>query len=93
MNNKYRLATIIRNDNYLDKIKIDIANHIYSYDTMLIAIQINLNNFNHLNRKNVIEVFKSRDENGIVENVKWKKLHGSFKKVYKKYKKGLDLVS
>ena len=92
LNNKYRLATIIRNDNYLGKIKIDIANHIYSYDTMPIAIQINLNNFNHLNKKNVIEVFKSRDRNGIVENVKWEKFHGSFKKVYKKYKKGLELT-
>ena len=30
---------------------------------------INLNNFNHLNKKNIKEVFKSRDDNGVVENV------------------------
>ena len=56
------------------------------------AIQINLNNFNNLNKKNVKEVFKSRDENGTVENVKWEKYHLSFKKVYKKYKDGLELT-
>ena len=91
LNNKYSLATIIRNDDYLDKIKIDISNKNYTYENMPKAIQINLNNFNHLNKKNVKEVFKSRDENGVVENVKWEKYHLSFKKVYKKYKKGLEL--
>ena len=64
----------------------------YTYDTMPKAIQINLNNFNHLNKKNVKEVFKSRDENGVVENVKWEKYHLSFLQVYKKYKKGLELT-
>ena len=54
--------------------KVDISNHTYTYDTMPKAIQINLNNFNHLNKNNVIEVFKSRDENGVVENVKWEKI-------------------
>ena len=92
LNNKYSLATIIRNDDYLDKIKIDICNNMYTYDTMPKAIQINLNNFNHLNKKNVKEVFKSRDENGVVENVKWEKYHLSFLQVYKKYKKGLELT-
>ena len=92
LNNKYSLATIIRNDDYLDKIKIDISNNMYTYDTMPKAIQINLNNFNHLNKKNVKEVFKSRDENGVVENVKWEKYHLSFPQVYKKYKKGLELT-
>ena len=92
LNNKYSLATIIRNDDYLDKIKIDISNNMYTYDTMPKAIQINLNNFNHLNKKNVKEVFKSRDENGVVENVKWEKYHLSFLQVYKKYKKGLELT-
>ena len=91
LNNKYSLATIIRNDDYLDKIKIDISNKNYTYENMPKAIQINLNNFNHLNKKNVKEVFKSRDENGVVENVKWEKYHISFKKVYKKYKKGIEL--
>ena len=56
------------------------------------AIQINLNNFNNLNKINVKEVFKSRDENGVVENVKWEKYHLSFLKVYAKYKKGLELT-
>ena len=56
------------------------------------AIQINLNNFNHLNKKNVKEVFKSRDENGVVENVKWEKYHLSFLQVYAKYKKRLVLT-
>ena len=92
LNNKYSLATIIRNDNYLDKIKIDISNKNYSYNNMSKAIQINLNNFNHLNKKNVKEVFKSRDKNGVVENVKWEKYHLSFLQVYKKYKKGLELT-
>ena len=92
LNNKYSLATIIRNDNYLDKIKIDISNKNYSYNNMSKAIQINLNNFNHLNKKNVKEVFKSRDENGVVEDVKWEKYHLSFLQVYKKYKKGLELT-
>ena len=92
LNNKYSLATIIRNDNYLDKIKIDISNKNYSYNNMPKAIQINLNNFNHLNKKNVKEVFKSRDENGVVEDVKWEKYHLSFLQVYKKYKKGLELT-
>ena len=64
----------------------------YTYDTMPKAIQINLNNFNHLNKKNVKEVFKSRDENGVVENVKWEKYHLSFPQVYRKYKKGLELT-
>ena len=91
LNNKYSLATIIRNDNYLDKVKTDIANNMYTYETMPMAIQINLNNFNHLNRKNAIEVFKSRDKNGVVEEVKWKKYHISFRKIYKKYKRGLEL--
>ena len=91
LNNKYSLATIIRNDDYLDKIKIDISNKNYTYENMPKAIQINLNNFNHLNKKNVKEVFKSRDENGVVENVKWEKYHLSFLQVYKKYKKGLEL--
>ena len=91
LNNRYSLATIIRNDDYLDKIKIDISNKNYTYENMPKAIQINLNNFNHLNKKNVKEVFKSRDENGVVESVKWEKYHLSFKKVYKKYKKGLEL--
>lgn len=91
LNNKYSLATIIRNDNYLDKIKIDISNKNYTYNNMPKAIQINLNNFNHLNKNNVKEVFKSRDENGVVENVKWEKYHLSFLQVYKKYKKGLEL--
>ena len=91
LNNKYSLATIIRNDNYLDKVKTDIANHMYTYKTMPMAIQINLNNFNHLNRKNAIEVFKSRDKNGVVEKVKWEKYHISFRKIYKKYKRGLEL--
>ena len=92
LNNKYSLALIIRNDNYLDKIKVDISNHTYTYDTMPKAIQINLNNFNHLNKNNVIEVFKSRDENGVVENVKWEKYHLSFLQVYAKYKKRLVLT-
>ena len=92
LNNKYSLATIIRNDDYLDKIKIDISNNMYTYENMHKAIQINLNNFNHLNKKNVKEVFKSRDENGVVENVKWEKYHLSFLQVYKKYKKGLELT-
>ena len=91
LNNRYSLATIIRNDDYLDKIKIDISNKNYTYENMPKAIQINLNNFNHLNKKNVKEVFKSRDENGVVENVKWEKYHLSFLQVYKKYKKGLEL--
>ena len=91
LNNKYSLVTLIRNDEYLDKIKIDVSNKNYTYDNMPKAIQINLNNFNHLNKKNVVEVFKPRDENGVVENVKWEKYHISFKKVYKKYKKGLEL--
>ena len=91
LNNRYSLAIINRNDNYLDKVKIDISNKNYSYNNMSKAIQINLNNFNHLNKKNIKEVFKSRDENGVVENVKWEKYHISFKKVYKKYKKGLEL--
>ena len=92
LNNRYSLALIIRNDNYLDKVKIDISNHMYTYETMPMAIQINLNNFNHLNMKNTIELFKSRDKNGVVEDVKWKKYHISIKKVYKKYKKGLELT-
>ena len=92
LNNKYSLATIIRNDDYLDKIKIDISNNMYTYENMPKAIQINLNNFNHLNKKNVKEVFKSRDENGVVENVKWEKYHLSFPQVYRKYKKGLELT-
>ena len=92
LNNKYSLALIIRNDNYLDKIKIDISNKNYTYDNMPKAIQINLNNFNHLNKKNVKEVFKSRDENGVVENVKWEKYHLSFLQVYAKYKKRLVLT-
>ena len=92
LNNKYSLALIIRNDNYLDKIKVDISNKNYTYNNMPKAIQINLNNFNHLNKNNVIEVFKSRDENGVVENVKWEKYHLSFLQVYKKYKKGLELT-
>ena len=92
LNNKYSLATIIRNDDYLDKIKIDISNNMYTYENMPKAIQINLNNFNHLNKKNVKEVFKSRDENGVVENVKWEKCHLSFPQVYRKYKKGLELT-
>ena len=91
LNNRYSLAIINRNDNYLDKVKIDISNKNYSYNNMSKAIQINLNNFNHLNKKNIKEVFKSRDENGVVENVKWEKYHISFKKVYKKYKKGIEL--
>ena len=91
LNNKYSLATIIRNDDYLDKIKIDISNKNYTYENMPKAIQINLNNFNHLNKKHVKEDFKSRDENGVVESVKWEKYHLSFKKVYKKDKKGLEL--
>ena len=91
LNNRYSLALIIRNDNYLDKVKIDISNHMYTYEIMPMAIQINLNDFNHLNKKNIIEVFKSRDKNGVVEDVKWKKYHISFKKIYKKYKKGLEL--
>ena len=92
LNNKYSLALIIRNDNYLDKVKIDISNHMYTYERVPKAIQINLNNFNHLNKKNVIEVFKSRDENGVVENVNWEKYHISFLQAYKKYKKGLELT-
>ena len=92
LNNRYSLATIIRNDDYLDKIKIDISNKNYTYENMPKAIQINLNNFNHLNKKNVKEVFKSRDENGVVENVKWEKYHLSFPQVYRKYKKGLELT-
>ena len=92
LNNRYSLALIQRNDNYLDKIKIDISNKNYTYNNMPKAIQINLNNFNHLNKKNVKEVFKSRDENGVVENVKWEKYHLSFLQVYKKYKKGLELT-
>ena len=92
LNNNYSSALIIRNDNYLDKIKIDISNKNYSYDNMPKAIQINLNNFNHLNKKNIKEVFKSRDDNGVVENVKWEKYHISFRKIYKKYKKGLELT-
>ena len=92
LNNRYSLATIIRNDDYLDKIKIDISNKNYTYDNMPKAIQINLNNFNHLNKKNVKEVFKSRDENGVVENVKWEKYHLSFLQVYAKYKKRLVLT-
>ena len=91
LNNKYSLALIIRNDNYFDKAKIAVSNINYTYSNMPKVIQINLNNFNHLNKKNVVEVFKSRDENGVVENVKWEKYHISFKKVYKKYKKGLEL--
>ena len=92
LNNRYSLALIQRNDNYLDKIKIDISNKNYTYNNMPKAIQINLNNFNHLNKKNVKEVFKSRDENGVIENVKWEKYHLSFLQVYKKYKKGLELT-
>ena len=92
LNNRYSLATIIRNDNYLDKVKIDISSKNYTYNNMPMAIQINLNNFNHLNKKNEIEVFKSRDENGVVENVKWEKFHLSFLQAYKKYKKGLKLT-
>ena len=92
LNNKYSLALIRRNDNYLDKVKIDISNHMYTYERVPNAIQINLNNFNHLNKKNVIEVFKSRDENGVVENVNWEKYHISFLQAYKKYKKGLELT-
>ena len=64
----------------------------YTYENMPKAIQINLNNFNHLNKKNVKEVFKSRDENGVVENVKWEKYHLSFLQVYAKYKKRLVLT-
>ena len=92
LNNKYSLALIIRNDNYLDKMKVDISNHTYTYYTMPKAVQINLNNFNHLNKNNVIEVFKSRDEHGVVENVKWEKYHLSFLQAYAKYKKGLVLT-
>ena len=92
LNNKYSLATIIRNDNYLDKIKIDISNRNYTYNNMPKAIQINLNNFNNLNKKNVKEVFKSRDENGTIENIKWEKYHLSFLQAYAKYKKGLELT-
>ena len=92
LNNRYSLALIQRNDNYLNKIKIEISNKNYTYNNMPKAIQINLNNFNHLNKKNVKEVFKSRDKNGVVENVKWEKYHLSFLQVYKKYKKGLELT-
>lgn len=59
---------------------------------MLIAVQINLNNFNTLNKKGEIAIFKSRDEYGIIESVKWIKFHISFLKVKKKYKKGLKLT-
>ena len=45
LNNKHSSAIIIRNDNYLDKVKTDISNHMYTYETMPKAIQINLNNF------------------------------------------------
>ena len=73
--------------------KVDISNQTYTYNTMPKAVQINLNNFNHLNKKNVKEVFKSRDEHGVVENVKWEKYHLSFLQAYKlNTGKGLELT-
>ena len=62
-----------------------------SYQNMPVFIQINLNNFNKFNRFRDIAVFKSRDEDGVVETLKWEKYHLSYKKALRKYLNGKKL--
>ena len=91
LNDSLKDGLIDRNDNYFDKIKVSILKMSESYQNMPVFIQINLNNFNKFNRFRDIAVFKSRDEDGVVETFKWEKYHLSYKKALRKYLNGKKL--
>ena len=91
LNDSLKEGLIDRNDNYFDKIKVSILKMSESYQNMPVFIQINLNNFNKFNRFRDIAVFKSRDEDGVVETLKWEKYHLSYKKALRKYLNGKKL--
>ena len=91
LNDSLKDGLIDRNDNYFDKIKVSILKMSESYQNMPVFIQINLNNFNKFNRFRDIAVFKSRDEDGVVETLKWEKYHLSYKKALRKYLNGKKL--
>ena len=91
LNDSLKDGLIDRNDNYFDKIKVSILKMSESYQNMPVFIQINLNNFNKFNKFRDIAVFKSRDEDGIVETLKWEKYHLSYKKALRKYLNGRKL--
>ena len=91
LNDSLKEGLIDRNDNYFDKIKVSILKMSESYQNMPVFIQINLNNFNKFNKFRDIAVFKSRDEDGIVETLKWEKYHLSYKKALRKYLNGKKL--
>ena len=91
LNDSLKDGLIDRNDNYFDKIKVSILKMSESYQNMPVFIQINLNNFNKFNKFRDIAVFKSRDEDGIVETLKWEKYHLSYKKALRKYLNGKKL--
>ena len=88
LNDSLKEGLIDRNDNYFDKIKVSILKMSESYQNMPVFIQINLNNFNKFNKFRDIAVFKSRDEDGVVETLKWEKYHLSYKKALRKYLNG-----
>ena len=91
LNDSLKEGLIDRNDNYFDKIKISILKMSESYQSMPVFIQINLNNFNKFNKFRDIAVFKSRDEDGVIETLKWEKYHLSYKKALRKYLNGKRL--
>ncbi len=91
LNYSLKEGLIDRNDNYFDKIKVSILKMSESYQNMPVFIQINLNNFNKFNRFRDIAVFRSRDEDGVVETLKWEKYHLSYKKALRKYLNGRKL--
>ena len=91
LNDSLKDGLIDRNDNYFDKIKVSILKMSESYQNMPVFIQINLNNFNKFNRFRDIAVFRSRDEDGVVETLKWEKYHLSYKKALRKYLNGKKL--
>ncbi len=91
LNDSLKEGLIDRNDNYFDKIKVSILKMSESYQNMPVFIQINLNNFNKFNKFRDIAVFKSRDEDGVVETLKWEKYHLSYKKALRKYLNGKRL--
>ena len=91
LNDSLKDGLIDRNDNYFDKIKVSILKMSESYQRMPVFIQINLNNFNKFNRFRDIAVFRSRDEDGVVETLKWEKYRLSYKKALRKYLNGKKL--
>lgn len=85
-NGGYYDGLIERNEAYLGKIKGELLNKGEDYTSKYKIIQININNFKHVDSDKVGYVFKLRDDNLLVETESSVKYHFNLDKIERKYK-------